>query len=74
MAEKSDDSELGRSKNTVTPAEHLLHLLTIGWSPSAPLIAKYVAENGLSRELAQWQSVQNDTVSRLPAKPAGKSK
>lgn len=70
-----DDSELGRSKTVVSPAEHLLHLLTIGWSPNAPLIQKYVAENGLSRDLAQWQAIQGDFTSRMPAtKPAGKTK
>ncbi|CAN5551065.1 hypothetical protein BH10CYA1_BH10CYA1_25040 [soil metagenome] len=65
-----DDSELGRSKQVVSPAEHLLHLLTIGWSPSAPLIQKYVAENSLSRDLAQWQAIQGDFNARMPAKPA----
>ncbi|MBI2811897.1 MAG: hypothetical protein HYX67_13865 [Candidatus Melainabacteria bacterium] len=70
-----DDSELGRSKQHVSPADHLMHLLTIGWSPNAPLIQKYVAENGLSRDLAQWQSIQGDFNARMPVtKPAGKSK
>ncbi|HEY9683601.1 MAG TPA: hypothetical protein V6C89_20265 [Drouetiella sp.] len=73
MAEK-EETELGRSKEPVTPAQHLMHLLTIGWSPTAPLIQKYVAENGLSRDLAQWQSIQGDFTSRQPAKPAGKQK
>lgn len=31
MAEK-EETELGRSKEPVTPAQHLMHLLTIGWS------------------------------------------
>lgn len=73
MADK-EETELGRSKEPVTPAQHLLHLLTIGWSPTAPLIQRYVAENGLSRDLAQWQSIQGDFASRQPAKPAGKQK
>jgi len=69
-----DDSELGRSKQNVSPADHLLHLLTIGWSPSSPLIQRYVAENGLSRDLAQWQAIQSDFASKQLAKPAGKQK
>ncbi len=72
---KGEDSELGRSKQAVSPADHLMHLLTIGWSPSSPLIQKYVAENSLSRDLAQWQAIQGDFNARMPAtKPAGKSK
>lgn len=74
MSNDKEDSELGRSKNQVSPADHLMHLLTIGWSPSAPLIQKYVAENGLSRDLAQWQAVQAEQTARQPAKPAGKQK
>lgn len=74
MSEKGEDSELGRSKATVTPSEHLQHLLTIGWSPTAPLIQRYVAEHSLSRDLSQWQAIQAETVSKMPAKPAGKQK
>jgi hypothetical protein len=73
MADK-EETELGRSKAPVTPAEHLMHLLTIGWSPTAPLIQRYVAEHSLSRDLAQWQAVQGDFAARQPAKPAGKQK
>ncbi|MBS2003325.1 MAG: hypothetical protein U0103_09265 [Candidatus Obscuribacterales bacterium] len=73
MAEK-EETELGRSKEPVTPAQHLMHLLTIGWSPTSPLIQRYVAENGLSRDLSQWQAIQGDFASRQPAKPAGKQK
>jgi len=60
MAEATNDAELGRSKNSVSPADHLLHLLTIGWSPSSPLIQRYVAEHSLQRELTQWQAVQSE--------------
>jgi hypothetical protein len=50
MAEVQD-SELGRSKQSVSPREHLKHLLKIGWEPQAPLIQKYIRENGLERVL-----------------------
>lgn len=51
------DSELGRSKNSATPAEHLRHLLGLGWDPMSPLILKYVSENSLHREMTEWQSL-----------------
>jgi hypothetical protein len=66
MAETTNDAELGRSKNSVSPADHLLHLLTIGWSPSSPLIQRYVAEHSLQRDLSQWQAVQAEY--RVPDK------
>ncbi len=49
-----NDSELGRSKSSVSPREHLIHLLTIGWDPKSPLIRKYVALNDLGRALSDW--------------------
>lgn len=52
MAEKDgQEAELGRSKNSATPKEHLMHLLNIGWHPRSPLIVKYAVENGLTRDL-----------------------
>ena len=74
MSNDNNDSELGRSKQSVSPSDHLLHLLTIGWNPSSPLIMKYVAEHSLARDLSQWQAVQAEVNSRLPAKPTGKQK
>jgi hypothetical protein len=64
MSSETSDAELGRSKASVTPAEHLLHLLGLGWDPISPLIQKYVIDNHLQRELADWQKVLavNDTV------------
>ncbi len=56
MSEK-DDSELGRSKHSATPSEHLTHLLGLGWVPTSPLIMKYVVENHLQKELSDWQSL-----------------
>lgn len=40
MADSVNEAELGRSKQSETPREHLLHLLTVGWDPEAPLIKK----------------------------------
>ena len=68
MSEAVQDSELGRSKQSVSPSDHLLHLLTIGWSPSSPLIMKYVAEHSLQRDLSQWQAVQSELAPPTPAK------
>ncbi len=47
------ETELGRSKKAATPAEHLKHLLNIGWQPSSPLIQRYVKEHGLQKELQE---------------------
>jgi hypothetical protein len=54
---ETNDSELGRSKQSSSPADHLLHLLSIGWKPESPMIQKYVLENHLQRELSEWQKV-----------------
>jgi hypothetical protein len=57
MSDAAQESELGRSKSSTTPADHLLHLLTLGWSPTSPLIIKYVSDNRLTRELNEWQAL-----------------
>lgn len=62
MNDASNVAELGRSKHSYTPSEHLEHLLKLGWSPNSPLIKKYVQTNGLQRELAQWRQEQPDKV------------
>ena len=72
MSDAANDAELGRSKQNVSPAEHLLHLLTLGWEPRSPLIQKYVSEKGLQRELAQWQSLQAEQAQGQSAKQAAK--
>lgn len=54
MADSVNESELGRSKQSETPSEHLLHLLTVGWDAESPLIKKYVAENGLYSVVKEW--------------------
>lgn len=54
MAEAVNEAELGRSKQSATPREHLQHLLNLGWEPSSPLIQKYVRDKQLGAELEQW--------------------
>lgn len=54
MAETVNEAELGRSKQSATPKEHLQHLLNLGWDPSSPLIQKFVRDNQLVRELEDW--------------------
>ena len=61
MNNDGSDSELGRSKQSTSPADHLRHLLTLGWAPTSPLIVKYVQEHHLTRELNEWQSVSAET-------------
>jgi hypothetical protein len=62
VAEAVNDAELGRSKQSTSPADHLLHLLGLGWSPTSPLILKYVVDHNLQRELSEWQSVNVQIV------------
>ena len=54
MADSVNEAELGRSKTSETPRDHLFHLLTVGWDPDSPLIKKYVSENGLHSVLNEW--------------------
>jgi hypothetical protein len=55
MAQDSvNEAELGRSKQSSSPRDHLQHLLNVGWDPQSPLIQKYVRDNGLGRELEDW--------------------
>lgn len=53
-AEAVNDAELGRSKQSSSPRDHLQHLLNLGWDTSSPLIQKYVKDHGLERELQDW--------------------
>ena len=55
MAEAVNDAELGRSKQSASPADHLQHLLNIGWDPNSPLIQKYVRDNNLFKLLEEFQ-------------------
>ena len=54
MSDAVNDAELGRSKQSASPREHLMHLLKIGWDTKSPLIRRYVTANGLERVLADW--------------------
>ncbi|MBK9202491.1 MAG: hypothetical protein IPL73_08655 [Candidatus Obscuribacter sp.] len=58
MSDAVNEAELGRSKYSNTPKEHLYHLLTIVWEVNSPLIIKYVAENGLQKDLNDWLALQ----------------
>ncbi len=51
MSESIDDAELGRSKQSTSPRDHLRHLLNIGWDAGSPLIQRYVKDHGLRKEL-----------------------
>jgi len=53
MSETIDDAELGRSKQSTQPRDHLRHLLNIGWDANSPLIQRYVSNHGLRQELEQ---------------------
>ena len=70
MSETSD-AELGRSKQSATPAEHLLHLLGLGWDINSPLIQKFVLDNHLQREFTDWQRV---SAANESAKTAAKQR
>lgn len=67
MAEATQDSELGRSKQSTSPRDHLRHLLTIGWKPTAPLIEKYVKEHGLHMEIEEFERDSQES-SKVTAK------
>jgi hypothetical protein len=56
MSETVTDSELGRSKKSSSPSEHLQHLLNIGWQANSPLIQKYVVNHRLQTQLAEWEA------------------
>jgi hypothetical protein len=58
MSESLGDSELGRSKKSSSPSEHLQHLLNIGWEPGSPLIQKYAVKYRLQTQLAEWEAAQ----------------
>jgi hypothetical protein len=60
MNETANESELGRSKKTSTPSEHLRHLLNIGWQPNAPLIQSYVTKHRLQAQLSEWEASQKE--------------
>ena len=48
MNELNLDAESITRNKTYGPAEHLQHLLKIGWSPDSQLIKKFLTENNLT--------------------------
>jgi hypothetical protein len=65
MAEKDvNEAELGRSKQSITPREHLMHLLNIGWNPRSPLVTKYAVEHGLTRDLEIAAREMQETIKK----------
>lgn len=44
-------AELGRKKSSNDPADHLRHLINIGWDPESKLIRQYVLKNSLQSAL-----------------------
>jgi hypothetical protein len=60
MSDSSNIAELGRSKHSSTPSEHLEHLLNLGWNANSPLIKKYVQNNGLKRQLDELKQKLKD--------------
>jgi hypothetical protein len=56
MSEALTESELGRSKRSAAPPDHLQHLLNIGWQTNSPLIQKYVVTHRLQTQLAEWEA------------------
>jgi hypothetical protein len=67
MSEAINEAELGRSKKSNSPSDHLQHLLGLGWSPASPLINRYVLKNRLQVQLAEWQANRGE-VSKPGAK------
>ena len=64
MNEAVNEAELGRSKKSSSPGEHLVHLLNLGWTPASLLIQKYVAKHGLHNQLAEWQKNKGTVIER----------
>lgn len=69
MTETVNEAELGRSKKSDSPGDHLQHLLGLGWSREAPLIRKYVLKYRLQADLAEWERLQAGKASLATAQP-----
>jgi hypothetical protein len=67
MGDAINEAELGRSKKSVSPQDHLQHLLGLGWEPSSPLIEKYVLKNRLQAQLSEWQAAAEAAAKEVPA-------
>jgi hypothetical protein len=60
MSDAINEAELGRSKKSVSPQDHLKHLLGLGWDPQSPLIQKYVLKNRLQAQMQEWQAATDE--------------
>ena len=67
MGDAINEAELGRSKKSVSPQDHLLHLLGLGWEPGSPLIQKYVLKNRLQAQLSEWQATRQKSLADTAA-------
>lgn len=67
MSDAINEAELGRSKKSVSPQDHLTHLLGLGWDPGSPLIQKYVLKNRLQAQLSEWQAARQEALNNVPA-------
>jgi hypothetical protein len=66
MSDAINEAELGRSKKSVSPQDHLKHLLGLGWDPQSPLIQKYVLKNRLQAQLNEWEAAAEEHAAALP--------
>lgn len=53
MNEEVIDAESATLTKNASPANHLRHLLNIGWDPRGPLLMKFVAKYQLENVLAE---------------------
>jgi hypothetical protein len=67
-----NEAELGRSKKSNSPSDHLQHLLGLGWAPGSPLIRKYVIKYRLQVQVSEWEA--SHSQSAIPSKASAKLK
>ena len=72
MSDVINEAELGRSKKSNSPSDHLQHLLGLGWAPESPLILKYVIKYRLQTQISEWEAAHPRIAS--PAKAGAKLK
>ena len=65
MSDAINEAELGRSKKSASPQDHLKHLLGLGWDPQSPLIEKYVLKNRLQAQLHEWQATTDERTNSI---------
>lgn len=66
MSDAINEAELGRSKKSASPQDHLKHLLGLGWDPQSPLIQKYVLKNRLQAQLNEWEAAAEERALAAP--------